>query len=71
MSILSFWEFKNEVRKMKLEWKREALKMKWLYGTGTCIIFFRSNSSEIRFYVCLQLNLVSAGLHQVHQILRM
>ena len=32
MSILSFWEFKDEVRKMKLQWQKEAAK--WFGATG-------------------------------------
>jgi hypothetical protein len=32
MSILSFWEFKDEVRKMKLHWQQEAAK--WISATG-------------------------------------
>jgi hypothetical protein len=32
MSILSFAEFKNEVRQMKLEWQKEAAKWNWFTG---------------------------------------
>ena len=54
MSILSFAEFKNEVRQMKLEWQKEAAKWNWFNGeslttrkAGLCFLLVRERVASL------------------------